>query len=137
MYRRTLKEQGTYPISLEADDEQVERMKEEGFPVKIIYDLPGQPGAITSAVGQVGVMNKAPHPNAARVFVNWLASREGVETFSRARLHATTRNDVDESFLRSEQIPRPGVNYFDASSLDFSTRRNPKIRLRMREILRR
>jgi ABC-type Fe3+ transport system substrate-binding protein len=128
---------GTYPISLEADDEQVERMKEEGFPIEIIYSLPSQPGAITSAVGQAGILSRSPHPNAARVFANWLASREGVETFSRARVHASTRSDVDESFLRKDQIPHAGVNYFDASGWDFSTVQNQKIRQRMREILKR
>jgi len=128
---------GTYPISLEADDEQVERMKEEGFPMQIIYSLPGQPGAITSAVGQAGILNRAPHPSAARVFANWLASKEGVETFSRARVHASTRNDVGESFLRKDQIPQSGVNYFDASGWEFSTVENNKIRQRMREILKR
>lgn len=128
---------GTYPISLEADDEQVERMKEEGFPIEIVYSLPSQPGAITSAVGQAGILNRSPHPNAARVFANWLASREGVETFSRARVHASTRSDVDESFLRKDQIPHAGVNYFDASGWDFSTVQNQKIRQRMREILKR
>ena len=63
------------------------------------------------------LLDRAPHPNAARVFVNWMASREGLEVYARAYGHSTTRNDIDEtSFLTAEEIPRPGVNYFDSDS---------------------
>ena len=34
--------------------------------------------------GAISLMNKAPHPNAARVFINWLLSREGQITAQRA-----------------------------------------------------
>jgi len=34
--------------------------------------------------GMVNLMNGAPHPNAARVFINWLLSREGQITAQRA-----------------------------------------------------
>src|SRR3546814_9631508 len=55
------------------------------------------------------------HPNAARLFVNWIASREGIEIFSRARLEPTTRNDIDESFIRPELIPLAGQEIGRAS----------------------
>jgi ABC-type Fe3+ transport system substrate-binding protein len=43
------------------------------------------------------VINKPPHPNAAKVFLNWLLGGDGQEIFSRAmrvatwRLHVNTR----------------------------------------------
>ena len=36
-----------------------------------------------SASGNVGLINRAPHPNAARVAVNWLLSREGQMAYQR------------------------------------------------------
>lgn len=84
----------------------------------------------------MALMNKAPHPNAARLFVNWIASREGLETFSRARLEPTTRNDIDESFIRPELIPLAGQVYFDTAGWEFLSvkERMPQI---MRDILKR
>jgi len=49
---------------------------------------------------------------------------------------ATTRNDVDESFLPAEEVPRSGREYFDASSWDFATREKEEFRLRLRKLLR-
>lgn len=126
---------GTYPIALNAGDVEVKRMQEDGFPVGIIYGLPDLPGVVSGGDGMMVLMSKAPHPNAARVFVNWLASREGMGVFSQSRLRATTRSDIDESFLPPEGIPRPGVNYFDSYGWDFTIKHREAVRLRMKEIL--
>jgi len=126
---------GTYPISLEAGKDRVRRLKDEGFPVATIYSLPDVPATINCSSGLVALMNGAPHPNAARIFINWLASREGLEVYARAQGYSTTRNDVDESFLRSSEIPRPGATYFDACDWkDVANRK--KVLPRVKEIFR-
>jgi iron(III) transport system substrate-binding protein len=56
-----------------------------GAPIRIVYPTEGTPFAIGSA----GVMKDAPHPNAARLFVSFLFSREGQQFL------------VDEGELRS------------------------------------
>lgn len=104
---------GTYPISLGVETEGVIRMKEQGLPVELLY-LPDSPGTLSAGNGVVALMNKAPHPNAARVFVNWIASKEGLEILGRARRKSTTRNDIDESYAPSWEVPRPGVEYYDS-----------------------
>ncbi len=127
---------GVYPISLDGSSSAVRRMKEDGIPVKNIYGLPDLPVTTTAGTGFVLLVNRAPHPNAARVFINWMASKEGLEVYARAYKHATTRNDIDEaSFLLPEEIPRPGANYFDTSVWDFSVTGKLKVRSRMKEIL--
>jgi iron(III) transport system substrate-binding protein len=91
---------------------------------------------VTSAgFGQVAVLNQAPHPNAARVFANWLASKEGSEIFARAKIAAPLRNDIDESFLPPEIIPRPEVTYFDSNGWEFTTTTKEQVRRRMQELL--
>jgi iron(III) transport system substrate-binding protein len=126
---------GTYPIALNINSRDRERLKEQGFPIVTVYSLPDAPGGVSASSGMVALVNKAPHPNAARAFINWLASKEGLEAYSRAQLIATTRNDVDESFLPREQIPQAGVNYFDSYEWNFTVTEREKIRLRMKEIL--
>ena len=59
------------------------------------------------------MISQAPHPNAARIFVNWMATREALEIYSRSYKSATLRNDVDESFLDPRAVPRPDVSYPD------------------------
>jgi iron(III) transport system substrate-binding protein len=126
---------GTYPISFGARGEEVERLQKEGFPIASAPSLPDAPESVSAASGLIALVNKAPHPNAARVFINWLASREGAETFSRAQLHATTRNDVDESFLPAHVVPRPGVQYFDSYDWEFTVTAKEKIRLWLKDLL--
>ena len=128
---------GTYPISLDASQARVKRMQRDDFPVMIVYNLPDYTGSVTAGQGVMVLMNKAPHPNAARVFVNWIASKEGLEVYARAYKHSATRNDIDElSFLRPEEIPRPGVNYFDDGNWEFTVIEKEKVRSRLKEMLR-
>jgi ABC-type Fe3+ transport system substrate-binding protein len=85
----------------------------------------------------MALANRAPHPNAARLFVNWLASREGLDIYSRSHEVSTTRNDIGESFLRPERIARPGVDYFDNSDFEFVTTTREKGRLLIKAMLKR
>jgi iron(III) transport system substrate-binding protein len=104
---------GTYPICLNCREDDVRPLLKDGFKVLEIFELSDVPGAVNGSPWLLTVANKAPHPNAARIFVNWLASKEGVEIYSRGYGSATLRTDVDESFLSPGNIPRPGINYFD------------------------
>ena len=54
----------------------------------------------TGGYGHLTVLKNAPHPNAAKVFVNWLLGRDGQEIFSRAMGVGTRRLDVDTLWLK-------------------------------------
>jgi iron(III) transport system substrate-binding protein len=125
---------GSHPISLGAEDSQVDQLRKEGLPIAPL-ELPDLPGLISAGFGQVALLNGAPHPNAAKIFVNWLSSKEGSEVFARAMSVAPTRNDIDESFLPPENIPQPGVSYFDTYDWEFTVTTKEKVRLRMKELL--
>jgi iron(III) transport system substrate-binding protein len=126
---------GAYPIALGAEDEEMVRLQKEGFPIERVYSLTGMSDIVSSSVGQVVLFNNAPHPNAAKLFANWIASKEGLEVFSRNRGGVPTRNDINEErFLPPEIIPKPGVDYFDAYNWDFVLNQE-KIRLRMKELM--
>jgi len=49
----------------------------------------------SSGSGNVVALKKAPHPNAAKVYINWLLSREGQEIFTNVLNQPTRRLDVD------------------------------------------
>lgn len=127
---------GTYPISFGARSEEVDRLQTEGFP--IVKAAPADArDMVTAASGLLAIMNRAPHPNAARVFLNWLASKEGAEVFSRAQLHATTRTDVDETFLPPDIVPQRGVEYFDSYDWEFTLSTKEKVRSLLAKLLKR
>ncbi|MGH7833828.1 MAG: ABC transporter substrate-binding protein, partial [Candidatus Binatia bacterium] len=54
----------------------------------------------TSGAGNLGIIKDRPHPNAARVFVNWLLGKEGQELYTKAMGQATRRLDVETKWLR-------------------------------------
>jgi iron(III) transport system substrate-binding protein len=127
---------GIYPISFGAENGELERLKKEGFPVLAVYSLDDLPGTLSGG-DQVALFNNAPHPNAAKVFVNWIATKEGSEIFGHALTMVPTRNDIDEkSLFIPELIPKQGENYFDAYDWDFTVTKKEEIRLQMKELLR-
>ena len=128
---------GTYPIAFNAQRSDIERMKKEGFPIADIMDLSDLPGALSGSPWLLTFMKSAPHPNAARVFANWIVSKEGLEIYSRGEGSPTLRSDVDESFLRRDVIPRPGVNYFDTYDWEWVVTERQKAKERIQQIMRR
>lgn len=106
---------GTQPICLNCREDDIRPLQKEGFKLLEIFELSDMAPTINASPWMLTVANRAPHPNATRVFVNWLASKEGIEIYARGYGSATMRTDVDESFLKSENIPRSGVKYFDDS----------------------
>jgi ABC-type Fe3+ transport system substrate-binding protein len=85
--------------------------------------------------GMLGIVNRAPHPNAAIVFVNWMASQEGSEVYARARGASPTRGDIDESFVAPEMIPQPGVKYFDTQEWDYAVTQKEPARQKVKAII--
>jgi iron(III) transport system substrate-binding protein len=83
------------------------------------------------------LLDKAPNPNAARLFANWVASKEGLEVFSRARGEAPTRNDINaEAYLPKEIIPDPGASYFDVHDWNEGVTARKKVMAIMQQLLR-
>jgi iron(III) transport system substrate-binding protein len=126
---------GTYPISFGAEGGEIERMKAEGLPVLTITSLEDMPGAVSGG-NMVALMDQVPHPNAARIFVNWMASKEASEIYGRALNMVPARSDTDDSFAPAEAIPKAGVSYFDTYDYNFTVITNEEARRRVRDLLR-
>jgi ABC-type Fe3+ transport system substrate-binding protein len=54
---------------------------------------------VSGGNGIVGIIKGAPHPNAAKVFFNWLLSREGQELYGKTTQQPTRRLDVETKGL--------------------------------------
>lgn len=126
---------GTYPIALDADDDEIKRMQQEGLPVAAVYGLSDMQPILSTGIGQVGILDRAPHPSAAKLFVNWLASQEGLSVLARARGAVPTRTDIDASqWLAAEMIPKAGTYYRDMHDWNLAPERQ-KVRDIMTELI--
>ena len=94
---------GSLALALGIGHAQTEPFVKAGLPVR---DLPtpreGLPAS--NGYGSVGIVKHPPHPNAAKIFVNWLMSKEGQELYSRVMLHGTRRLDVDTKWMAQEGV---------------------------------
>lgn len=80
---------------------QLEPFIKEGLPVKELAQ-PREGLPASNAYGTLGVVKNPPHPNATKVFVNWLLGKEGQEFYGRVMLNATRRLDVDTKWMAQE-----------------------------------
>ena len=87
--------------------------KKQGLPVDWFGPKSLKEGAILSnAQGNVALLNRAPHPNAAKVAINWLLSREGQIAYQKNwnGRHDSLRIDVPKDDIqpyarRTEDVP--------------------------------
>jgi iron(III) transport system substrate-binding protein len=113
--------QGNYPILVGPDSTVVYQLQKLGYPIAPLFPSDG-PGVVTAGWGLLCLMNKAPHPNAAKLFVNWLAGRAGQEVFGRTLLSVSLRTDIDYgNALPPYVFLQKKSSYVDTSSLQFVT----------------
>ena len=66
--------------------------------------------------GHIALMNKMPHPNSAKVFLNWMLSREGQIQWQKKTNNNSLRMDIPKEMLTDQhEIPKPGEKYLNAS----------------------
>jgi ABC-type Fe3+ transport system substrate-binding protein len=70
-----------------------------GLPVKPVPKI--KEGAhANNGSGVVSIVKNPPHPNAAKVFVNWLLGKDGQELYGKAMVQGTRRLDVNTEWLK-------------------------------------
>ena len=83
---------GRYPIAIGISNDELVRFQQEGIGLNVKPTR--DPTAITAAFGGVQFFNRAPHPNAAQVFINWLLTQRAQEQASRLIVANSARLDV-------------------------------------------
>lgn len=107
---------GKYSIGIAIRFEDVISFVEAGAPLARIYTSEG--GYLSASGGYIMILDKAPHPKATRLFVNWLLSREGQILWSKGSTDHTARTDVkiEELEIHPLKIRQPGVKYHNTLS---------------------
>ena len=96
----------------------IEAAKAQGLPVEEfeVYRWKETAAISSGSNGSLALMNQAPHPNAARVFINWLLSRDGQGSFQRIMnspdlLVESMRVDIAKDPVPALQRRVPGTKY--------------------------
>lgn len=119
---------GRYALCVPCVSDEMDKAMDQGLPVGQILRLK-EGGTLSSSGGTLTLLQNAPHPNAAKVFVNWLLSREGQSVVQKGRkgrprtASNSLRVDIPKNELPDEVQRRDGVDYFDADDDNFSDRR--------------
>ena len=108
--------QGKFAICMGCKDSM--RAKNQGLPVDDFDTNRWKEGSSFSAGGgSFGYMNQAPHPNAAKVFINWFLSRKGqmaLQKLGDVDDPANSRRiDISKDDIPPDNRLQPGVKYFD------------------------
>lgn len=114
---------GKFAICLFCQTGMLRQAKHQGLPVSE-FSKPLKEGVgLVAQAGTLALMDKAPHPNAAKVFINWWLSREGQLNLIRETTKATG-GDIPDSLridIPKDDVPRDnrrieGYKYFDLDS---------------------
>lgn len=91
----------------------LETPKKQGLPVDWFGPKAFKEGAILGGgSGQAGLINRAPHPNAARVAINWLLSREGQTAYQKTHTSPDSRRiDIPKDDVPADSRRVEGVRY--------------------------
>jgi ABC-type Fe3+ transport system substrate-binding protein len=127
---------GAYSIAFGLRDEELKELQENGFPVTVVGALAEMPQSVSAGSGMLGLMNNAPHPNGAKLFVNWAMTREGMQVITKYGGLAGVRTDVDKSHMWPPLVMVPGREYIDQSDWSFSINDRLPLSTRVKELLR-
>lgn len=83
---------GEYAIDFAAGQNTIAPFIMEGAPLKVLAPEEGN----TSQLEPVMLAKDPPHPNAARVFINWLLSQEGQEAYNKTVSSQPLRKDMPD-----------------------------------------
>ena len=112
---------GKYSICL-CRHQSISEAKTQGLPVDLIEPASFKEGVgVETRAKTLVLMNQAPHPNAAKVFLNWFLSREGQSDFQKtgakildAGAEGSLRMDIPKDDIPPRNRLDPGVKYVHA-----------------------
>jgi len=110
---------GKFAIALAPNPDNLASFLELKAPIGVVQVKEG--AFVTPAAGAFALPVKMAHPNATRVFVNWLLTAEGQETFARSFGSPSMRADVSTEGINPSFVAHPGEKIFpdDEESIIF------------------
>lgn len=113
---------GERAVMADGNDYNLVQLKERGQPVEPVYPSEGTP----TITGPTGVFGSAPHPNAARLFHNWLHSIEAqqllVDFTGQHSVHAQVKDKAGRKKLSEIKLMKEDPAGVEQASDEIKTR---------------
>jgi len=103
--------QGKYPLHL-GPGTIMQQLEKRGLKFGVVPYFKDYGAYLTPGFGSAMFVNRAPHPNAGKVFLNWLLTKEGQTAFSKGMGYVSRRLDVPTDHVPSYWVPKEGVKYW-------------------------
>lgn len=108
-YRQILEEtaRGNYLLGWGVHLGIYDELSKKGLPLgRFPVDRIKEGSYLTTATASLGLMNGAPHSNAAKVYINWFLTKEAQTAYSRASTYWSRRVDVPTDHLEQAIVPK-------------------------------
>jgi iron(III) transport system substrate-binding protein len=126
--------QGGYAALLGPEATAMAQYQRQGYPVAPAFPTDG-PSILSGGYGLISLVNKAPHPNAAKLFINWFAGPGPQKAFAEAVQSVSLRNDIRYENLPPWVFPQKGTKYLDSYGWDFVNAQREPAQAKARELL--
>jgi ABC-type Fe3+ transport system substrate-binding protein len=129
---------GRFPIGMFGLNTQADVLAEQGFPIQGWLPHPmKEVNILSSSAANLMALDRAPHPNALKLFVNWVLSRETQQLIIKtANDIDSLRTDVDNSVIDKQYRIQPGAEYYIAFEDPEYVNRQTEIIENLRKIMR-
>jgi iron(III) transport system substrate-binding protein len=100
---------GKYPVAIGASPDEIARFQQQGLGKNVVsFEAPMPHPTLDFGYGSVALMANAPHPNAAKVYINWLLSKAGQTDWG--QIGGNSRR-IDIPYAVPRLAPQPGATY--------------------------
>jgi len=103
--------QGKYPMNF-GPGTIMHQLEKRGLKFSVVPSFKDYGAYVTPGFGSAMFVNRAPHPNAGKVFLNWLLTKEGQTAFSKGMGYVSRRVDVPTDHVPSYWVPKEGIKYW-------------------------
>jgi iron(III) transport system substrate-binding protein len=103
--------QGKFPLNF-GPGTVMYQLEQRGLKFGVVSEFKDYGSYLTPGFGSAMLINQAPHPNASKVFLNWLLRKDGQTAFSKGMGYVSRRVDVATDHIPSYWVPKPGVKYW-------------------------
>jgi iron(III) transport system substrate-binding protein len=114
---------GKFPIAFFIGG--VQEVEKQGLPVKMFEPISFKEGAsVGPTQGSVSLFNRAPHPNAAKLAINWLLSRDGQIAYQKAfaqvgDIRESMREDISKDVIPPAHRRVKGAKYIYSGRVEW------------------
>jgi iron(III) transport system substrate-binding protein len=111
--------QGQYPLGFFLSGLESRRAEAQGLPIGLMTaEQFKEGGTVSAGWGGLAVLDQAPHPNATKLYVNWLLGRAGQDAWQRETKEPSLRTDLPKDGVT--EAPKPGFEYANSSAEEYA-----------------